>query len=171
MIIVRRVCQVCCSRCCCSCCNLLQNAITKRYQLRLRLRQEQLHIFKKFQLQLEVITVRVTLGLMLMHSEQIAASAQLFSRFPCGAGWQGGAAWQGDSSRWGSRGRGVTVFIHVYRLQRIQFSCTARHNTLAKKKVKQEETEREGAVRKRGGEESIRWCREERGRQLLWQQT
>lgn len=31
MIIVRRVCQVCC--CCCCCCrNLLQNAITKRYQ-------------------------------------------------------------------------------------------------------------------------------------------
>lgn len=140
MIIVRRVCQVCCSRCCCSCCNLLQNAITKRYQQRLR--QEQLHIFKKFQLQLEVITVRVTLGLMLMHSEQIAASAQLFSRFPCGAG---GAAWQGDSSRWGSRGRGVTVFIHVYRLQRIQFSCTARHNTLAKKKLskkRQREKER-----------------------------
>lgn len=27
----------------------------------------------------------------------------------------------------------VTVFIHVYRLQRIQFSCAARHNTLAKK--------------------------------------
>lgn len=144
MIIVRRVCQVCCIRsCCCCCCNLLQNAITKRYQQRLRLWQEQLHIFQ-LQLQLGVITVRVTLGLMLMHSEQIAASAQLFSRFTCSAG--GGAV--RDSYREGGGGE-VTVFIHVYRLQRIQFSCflrcAARHNTLAKKSQARRDKKRERA--------------------------
>lgn len=61
MIIVRRVCQVCCR-------NLLQTAITKRYQ-RLE-QQEQLHICQlQLQLQLllllllplQVITVLVTL--------------------------------------------------------------------------------------------------------------
>lgn len=136
MIIVRRVCQVCCIRsCCCCCCNLLQNAITKRYQQRPR--QEQLHIFQ-LRLQLGVITVRVTLGLMLMHSEQIAASAQLFSRFTCSAG----GGWCKRQLQRGRRGGEVTVFIHVYRLQRIQFSCflrcAARHNTLAKKKPSKE---------------------------------
>lgn len=149
MIIVRRVCQVCCIRsCCCCCCNLLQNAITKRYQQRLRLWQEQLHIFQ-LRLQLGVITVRVTLGLMLMHSEQIAASAQLFSGFTCSAG--GGVR---DSYREGGEGE-VTVFIHVYRLQRIQFSCflrcAARHNTLAKKKPskeRQKERKNEGETEK-----------------------
>lgn len=61
-----------------------------------------------------------------------------------------------DSYREGQGEGGVTVFIHVYRLQRIQFSCflrcAARHNTLAKKKPSKErqkerksegETERE----------------------------
>lgn len=46
-----------------------------------------------------------------------------------------------DSYREGGGGE-VTVFIHVYRLQRIQFSCflrcAARHNTLAKKKPSKE---------------------------------
>lgn len=164
MIIVRRVCQVCCTRCCscCCCCNLLQNAITKRYQQwpRLRLRQEQLHI-----LQLGVITVRVTLGLMLMHSEQFAASAQLFSRFTCRAGGV-----KEDSSREGQGGGRVTVFIHVYRLQRIQFSCAVSPTTLWPKKAKQGETERESERETREREE----CSAERGSlylQLLWQQT
>lgn len=107
MIIVRRVCQVCCTRCCC-CCNLLQNAITKRYQQRLRLWQKQLHILQ-LRLQLGVITVRVTLGLMLMHSEQIAASAQLFSRFTCSAG----GGWCKRQLQRG-RGEGKSQFSYMF---------------------------------------------------------
>lgn len=142
MIIVRRVCQVCCIRsCCCCCCNLLQNAITKRYQQRLR--QEQLHIFQ-LRLQLGVITVRVTLGLMLMHSEQIAASAQLFSRFTCSAG----GGWCKRQLQRG-RGEGKSQFSYMFTVcsafNLAAFCAAPPGTTLWPKKAKQGETKRERA--------------------------
>lgn len=150
MIIVRRVCQVCCIRsCCCCCCNLLQNAITKRYQqrlrLRLRLRQEQLHIFE-LRLQLGVITVRVTLGLMLMPSEQIAASAQLFSRFTCSAG----GGWCKRQLQRG-RGEGKSQFSYMFTVCSAFNLAAFWHNTLAKKKPskeRQKERKSEGETEK-----------------------